>query len=183
MSNLVGEDRTGCVGLLMAKLYKEIYSENKEYLPQITMTDLPHALDLIYQNRATNHLEGYTEIQALTWGNYNDVKTLLLKGPIDIIIASDVLYEPASFSKLVQTLDWLSNSVKKIDIFLGYKRRGLSREDEQSFFQICAEKFHINILPVQQDNQLMTNEGWIVGGAFSNIFKETGVNIYQLVRK
>ncbi|KAI7864952.1 putative methyltransferase-domain-containing protein [Mucor mucedo] len=174
---------TGCVGLLMAKLYKEIYDENKEYLPQITMTDLPHALDLIYQNRATNHLEGYTEIQALTWGNYDDVKTLLLKGPIDIIIASDVLYEPSSFSKLVQTLDWLSAAVKNIDIFLGYKRRGLSREDEQSFFQICAEKFHINILPIQPDNKLITNEGWIVGGGFSNIFKETGVNIYQLVRK
>lgn len=147
------------------------------------MTDLPHALDLIYQNRSSNHLEGYTEIQALTWGNYSDVERLLRRGPIDIIIASDVLYEPSSFSKLVETLDWLSATVKDIDIFLGYKRRGLSREDEQSFFNICAEKFDINILPIQADNKLMTNEGWIVGGGFSNIFKETGVNIYQLVRK
>lgn len=167
----------------MAKLYQQIYKENKEYLPQITMTDLTHSLDLIYQNRASNHLDDYTEIQALAWGNHKDVQQLLTKGPIDIIIASDVLYEPSSFSKLVETLDWLSAAAENIDIFLGYKRRGLSREDEQSFFNICAEKFDINILSIGADNKTITNEGWIVGGGFSNIFKETGVNIYQLVRK
>ncbi|KAI9361526.1 putative methyltransferase-domain-containing protein, partial [Pilaira anomala] len=166
---------TGCVGLLMALLYRK----NITNLPQITMTDLPEALDLIYQNRAANHLESYTKVQALRWGNYNDVQCLLRDGSINTIIASDVIYEPASFPKLVQTLDWLSESVEtKIDIFLGYKRRGLSREDEQSFFDICAEKFVITILPSQSNH-----EGWILGSGFSDIFEETGVNIYQLVRK
>jgi hypothetical protein len=177
--------RTGCVGLLLGSLYKNVYNQDKGNLPHITMTDLPEALDLIHQNCASNHLEDYINIHALTWGSYEDAQRILVDGPIHTIIASDVLYEPASFSKLVQTLDWLSAGAPNstIDIFLGYKRRGLSREDEQSFFDICAEKFDISILPIHVENKLITDEGWIVGGGFSNIFKETGVNIYQLARK
>jgi hypothetical protein len=86
---------------------------------------------------------------------------------------------------LVQTLDWLSSNSPSysIDIFLGYKRRGLSLEDEESFFEICAKKFDIRLLNTQAENKLIAKEGWIVNGGFSNIFKESGVNVYQLVRK
>ncbi|KAG2237194.1 putative methyltransferase-domain-containing protein [Thamnidium elegans] len=165
---------TGCVGLLMALLYKQ----DKSNLPRITMTDLPEALDLIYQNRAYNRLESYTHVQPLRWGNRSDVQRLLKKGPIHTIIASDVIYEPASFPKLVKTLEWLSEAVKDIDIFLGYKRRGLGREDEQRFFDICAEKFIVNVLPIEANHK-----DWIIGNGFSNMFEETGVNVYQLVPK
>lgn len=155
-------------------------------MPKITITDLSEALDLIYQNRRLNKLESYTDVQELRWGNYDDAQRILSEGPINTIIASDVLYAPASFSKLVQTLDWLSSdspSSSSVDIFLGYKRRGLSREEEQSFFDICAEKFDIITLHTQTENKLLTNGGWIMNNGFSNIFKETGVHIYQLIRK
>lgn len=154
-------------------------------MPKITITDLSEALDLIYQNRRLNQLESYTNVRELRWGNYDDAQRILSEGSINTIIASDVLYEPASFSKLVQTLDWLSSDspLSSVDIFLGYKRRGLSREEEQSFFDICAEKFDIITLHTQAENKLITNGGWIINDGFSNIFKETGVHIYQLVRK
>lgn len=176
---------TGCVALLIALLYKKIYNKDKSYLPKITITDLSEALDLIYQNRRLNQLESYTNVRELRWGNYDDAQRILSEGSINTIIASDVLYEPASFSKLVQTLDWLSSDspLSSVDIFLGYKRRGLSREEEQSFFDICAEKFDIITLHTQAENKLITNGGWIINDGFSNIFKETGVHIYQLVRK
>jgi hypothetical protein len=153
-------------------------------MPEIIMTDLQEALDLIFQNRAYNHLDSYTDVKQLKWGNAQDVQHVLIDGPIDTIIASDVLYKPSSFPKLVETLDWLSTENRRIDIYLGYKRRGLSVEDEQSFFEICAQKFHI---------QSLSNR---VSSSFSlfktqqqkrnvqiDICKETGVNIYQLVRK
>lgn len=174
---------TGCVALLIALLYKKIYNKDKSYLPKITITDLPEALNLIYQNRLLNQLQKYTDVQELRWGDYDDAQRILSDGPINTIIASDVLYEPASFSKLVQTLDWLSSESSTVDILLGYKRRGLSREEEQSFFDICAEKFDIKTLHTQAENKLITNGGWIINNGFSNIFKETGVHIYQLIRK
>ncbi|KAI7901930.1 nicotinamide N-methyltransferase-like protein, partial [Cokeromyces recurvatus] len=96
------------------------------------MTDLEEALEIIYENRAYNHLERYTEIKVLKWGEYNDVQKVLKDGAINTIIASDILYDPASFPKLVQTLDWLSS--EQTDIYLGYKRRGLDPQIEQSFF-------------------------------------------------
>lgn len=173
------------MGLLIALLYKNVYFHQDK--PQITMTDLPEALNLIHQNRLSNQLQDYTNIQSLTWGDYQNVQNILRDGPIHTIIASDVLYEPTSFSKLVQTLDWLSEKGStEMDIYLGYKRRGLSGADEQSFFDICAEKFDISILPIHVEHKLMTNEGWIVNhgsGSFSHILKEADVNIYQLVRK
>lgn len=155
-----------------------LYKQDQSNLPQITMTDLPEALDLIYQNRASNHLENYTHVLPLRWGNRGDVQRLLKNGPIHTVIASDVIYEPNSFTKLVKTLEWLSEAVADIDIFLGYKRRGLGREDEQRFFDICAEKFIVKMLPVEANHK-----SWIIGNGFSNMFEETGVNIYQLVPK
>ncbi|KAI8084145.1 putative methyltransferase-domain-containing protein, partial [Gilbertella persicaria] len=136
---------TGCIGLLLASLLKDMYRDQPDSMPEITMTDLPEALDLIHQNRTYNHLEDYTHIMPLAWGNYEDAKQVLMKGPIHTIIASDVLYEPASFQKLVQTLDWLSTE-GDVDIYLGYKRRGLSLEEELSFFNICSKRFHIRML-------------------------------------
>ncbi|RCI02171.1 hypothetical protein CU098_007105 [Rhizopus stolonifer] len=180
---------TGCIGLLLASLLKDMYRDQPDSMPEITMTDLPEALDLIHQNRTYNHLEDYTHIMPLAWGNYEDAKQVLMKGPIHTIIASDVLYEPASFQKLVQTLDWLSTE-GDVDIYLGYKRRGLSLEEELSFFNICSKRFHIRMLCSSLYSEQMTNyphvlsqkEGWALN-EFSSMCLDSGVNIYQLVRK
>lgn len=142
------------------------------------MTDLSEALDLIFQNRSYNNLESFTDVKPLEWGNFNDVHNVLKDGPLDFIIASDVLYKPSSFQSLVQTLDWLSRDNPGIRIILGYKRRGLDIKTEQTFFDICSEYFTIQHLV----NTASTNEGWILD-VLSDVCKETGVNIYQLVRK
>jgi predicted nicotinamide N-methyase len=147
------------------------------------MTDLQEALDLIFQNRAYNYLNNYTDVKQLEWGNLQDVQKILIDGPIDTIIASDVLYKPSSFPKLVQTLDWLSAENRRIDIYLGYKRRGLSVEDEQSFFDICAQKFHIHILSGRISSSFSLFKTQKQRNIQIDICKETGVNIYQLVRK
>ncbi|KAI9487161.1 MAG: putative methyltransferase-domain-containing protein [Benjaminiella poitrasii] len=168
---------TGCVGLLIASMCKMKQQKATSILPKITMTDLEEALDMIYKNRAYNHLEKYTEVKVLKWGKYEDVQKVLEDGPIDTIIASDILYDPASFPKLVQTLDWLSR--EQTDIYLGYKRRGLDLQIEQSFFDICSEKFYIKLL---DQSSSKSRRGWILN-ELSDICKDTGVNIYKLIRK
>ncbi|CEP13199.1 hypothetical protein [Parasitella parasitica] len=179
---------TGCLGLLIAALYKNIYRDHKHNMPRITLTDLPEALDLIQQNRSCNHLEGYTSVKSLEWGNYRDVQNLLLEGPIHTVIASDVLYRPSTFPSLVRTLVWLSEQNRhQIEIYVGYKRRGLALQDEKQFFNLCAESFHIITLSsaeicIKRNSNL---EGWILTGEgdLDDAYKKTGVNIYQLVCK
>ncbi|KAI8642481.1 putative methyltransferase-domain-containing protein [Parasitella parasitica] len=178
---------TGCLGLLIAALYKNIYRDHKHNMPLITLTDLPEALDLINQNRSYNHLEGYTSVKPLEWGNYHDAQSLLVEGPIQTVIASDVLYRPSTFSSLVSTLVWLSDENKgQIEIYVGYKRRGLALHDETKFFDLCAESFEIITLSgaetcIKRKNNL---EGWIsTGGDVNDVYKGTGVNVYKLVRK
>ncbi|KAI8369077.1 putative methyltransferase-domain-containing protein, partial [Blakeslea trispora] len=183
---------TGCIGLLLASLLRNIYQAHDyslETLPQITMTDLPEALDLIYQNRECNHLEDYANIMPLAWGNYDHVRHVLMEGPIDTIIASDVLYKPASFKDLVDTLDWLTMD-GRVDIYLGYKRRGLSLEEELYFFDICSQKFEVKTLysslhsdKVTNYPALMSKKETTILNEFSSMCLESGVHIYQLARK
>ncbi|OBZ87259.1 Protein-lysine methyltransferase METTL21B [Choanephora cucurbitarum] len=184
---------TGCVGLLLASLLKDIYEAHHyplESLPRITMTDLPEALDLIYQNRECNHLEDYANVMPLAWGNYDHARHVLMDGPIDTIIASDVLYTPSSFKDLVDTLDWLTMDGGHVDIYLGYKRRGLSSEEELYFFDICSQKFEVKTLCSSLYSDKMTHypvmtskKETAILNEFSSMCVESGVNIYQLIRK
>ncbi|GAN11038.1 hypothetical protein MAM1_0455d10591 [Mucor ambiguus] len=187
---------TGCLGLLVAALYKNIYKDHQHTMPHVTLTDLPDALDLIYQNRSYNHLECYTSVKPLEWGNYQNIQNLLLEGPLHTVIASDVLYRPSTFYSLVQTLIWLSDESKhQVEIYVGYKRRGLALCDEQKFFDLCAQSFDIITVPVIPTvngttaaavKQTNTNplEGWILNeGGLGSTYKDTGVKIYQLIRK
>lgn len=163
-------------------------------MPRITLTDLPEALDLIYRNRSYNHLEAYTNVRPLEWGSYQEVQNLLSEGPLHTVIASDVLYRPSTFYSLVQTLIWLSDeSENQVDIYVGYKRRGLALCEEQKFFDLCAKSFTIttvSAVPVVShpviESKVRTSplEGWILnGGGLDSMYKDTGVNIYQLIRK
>lgn len=187
--------RTGCLGLLIAALYKNIYKDHQDTMPHITLTDLPDALNLIYQNRSYNHLEGHTKVKPLEWGNYQDVQNLLLEGPLHTVIASDVLYRPSTFYSLVQTLIWLCDeSENQVEIYVGYKRRGLLLCDEQKFFDLCAQSFEIitvSAMPAVNGavgqtkiNSPALLEGWILNeGGLNAICRDTGVSIYQLIRK
>ncbi|KAG1095617.1 hypothetical protein G6F42_018519 [Rhizopus arrhizus] len=185
---------TGCLGLLIAALYKSVYRNHQHNMPRITLTDLPEALDLIYRNRSYNHLEAYTNVRSLEWGSYQDVKNLLSEGPLHTVIASDVLYRTSTFYSLVQTLIWLSDeNENQVDIYVGYKRRGLALCEERKFFDLCAESFTIttvsampvvNHTVVESKTRTSPLEGWILNdGGLDSMYKDTGVNIYQLIRK
>ncbi|KAI8875804.1 hypothetical protein K501DRAFT_263220 [Backusella circina FSU 941] len=174
---------TGCVGLLIAALYKRFYPN---YHPEIILTDLQDALYILEYNRAKNFLANNAHVMPLTWGNRKDEQLILKNGPIDFIIASDVLYKPEHFQDLVNTLDQLcSRSSGMTKVYLGYKKRGLSEESEDMFFDLCSKKFHIyleNKKLAEEIGQSAVYQGW-TGSSFTSILKETEVNIYQLVKK
>ncbi|KAG0171407.1 hypothetical protein DFQ29_008850 [Apophysomyces sp. BC1021] len=196
---------TGCCGLLIASMCQTLSPDSQ---PRITLTDLPQALDLIRHNKDINIRKALpnVSVERLRWGNDSDAKRVLSKAEADIVIASDVLYEPACFGRLVKTLTYLTTPGKTV-IYLGYKRRGLNDEEEAKFFDLCSVEFHIHLIQEGQggsdavdwekDYGYMTKshhgvdgEGWL-GSYVQNIkentslggFKDMGVRIYRLVRR
>lgn len=150
MDSFIRCDRTGTAGLLISFVYQYILSKQHHHRNiNITLTDLPEALPLIHYNGQLNGIDTnnpHITVAPLSWGRTKDIqhirKTL---PPIDIIIASDVLYEPANFAILVETLIKLSEPGRTV-IYLGYKRRGLKQSDEQYFFDLCRDNFDIHPL-------------------------------------
>jgi predicted nicotinamide N-methyase len=151
---------TGYIGLSFAQLYQQHTVESP---PHITLTDLPEALQLIRENQSLNNIQStpYLNIEPLSWGNKKDVEAILARGKLDIVIASDVLYNTAHFAKLVSTLRDLCD--KHTRIYLCYKQRGLTIEEERSFFILCKTQFQVSLL--------------------KQFKHEMGVKIYQLRKK
>ncbi|CAO3621999.1 unnamed protein product [Cunninghamella blakesleeana] len=149
---------TGIVGLLVAFYYQHLY---KQYHAKVTLTDLPEAIHLIQHNQKLNDIKTNRDIstEPLQWGNMHDIKRIRgMKKPIDVIIASDVLYLPSNFKVLVDTLAALSTPGRTV-IYLGYKRRGLDVSDENYFFELCYKHFHL---------QLIKNDGDVFNDIYNN---------------
>ncbi|KAG0048501.1 hypothetical protein BGZ83_006564 [Gryganskiella cystojenkinii] len=110
------------------------------------MTDVQDALPLIkinvQQNRSRLAPDIDVIVKELRWGRA-DVRKLRLE-PLDIVVASDVIYEPDHLDSLLETLEELSTP-GRTKIFIGYKPRGLPETIERSFFQrlLCSTKFSV----------------------------------------
>ncbi|RUO95849.1 putative methyltransferase-domain-containing protein [Jimgerdemannia flammicorona] len=188
---------TGFVGLYLASLATALphpsfaSATTTRKTPHITITDLSHALRLIRTNlRLNSHLitnptpSARVDIRRLEWGHAADARRLV---PCDVIIASDVLYETQHFANLVATLVTLS-SIRWTRVYLGYKRRGLGRADEEKFFNMCAERFDIRVI----GGESALGEGMGVGTMASvdeenalvpELAARTGVVLYRMIRR
>ncbi|ORX59780.1 hypothetical protein DM01DRAFT_1333229 [Hesseltinella vesiculosa] len=145
---------TGVIGLLLAFIGQH---QNNTML-DITLTDVPEALSLIHDNRCLNKITyPRLSVAPLRWGIDKDIQAIQAKGPFDVIIASDVLYEPIKFQDLVKTLDKLTTP--STQTWIGYKRRGLKLEEEQSFFTLCHPRFQI--LDRSLDENVIHCFGWL----------------------
>ena len=199
---------TGCIGLLLGSLLRRLIPRHS---CKLTLTDLPEALDLIRENyryNVGNTPDPHINIERLCWGDARDAKQLTKRGgEPDIILASDVLYDPNCFGKLVDTLKALCVPSKTV-IYLGYKRRGLKRDEENLFFDLAKTSFQIStvngsnigdqhIEPVgwekkhgfiKRNQSTMDGQSWLgPAGSNSDIFddarQEGKVIIYRLVKK
>ncbi|RCH81843.1 Methyltransferase-like protein 21A, partial [Rhizopus stolonifer] len=136
---------TGLLGLYVASM---ILSPTKSTLQQgsITITELDEAVDLIDKNVVINqfldnHKQVKLQTRNLLWGNQEQAKEC---GKADLIIASDVLYEAQFFHDLVKT--FVDLSTQNTRIYIGYKRRGLTEQEEDYFWSLCQEHFDITLL-------------------------------------
>eukprot|EP00897_Mesotaenium_endlicherianum_P005020 jgi/Mesen1/4546/ME000232S03809 len=93
----------------------------------VLLTDMPENLSLLQQNIVQNSQEEVSSVKTLMWGaNVDD-----LHPPFDIVLATDVLYDHASITPLVNTLCALSDSSSVIYIAYGRNRWAESSFIEQ----------------------------------------------------
>lgn len=59
---------------------------------------------------AANGLGGGVVARRLLWGDEADIAAVAAEGPFDLIVGSDLLYNPASSAVLVETLSALSTA-------------------------------------------------------------------------
>ncbi|KAI8876891.1 hypothetical protein K501DRAFT_278957 [Backusella circina FSU 941] len=141
----------------------------------VTITELDEALALINQNVEINkYLTTTTDLcklktRSLLWGNAKEAETC---GKVELIIASDVLYEAQFFEDLVKTFVHLST--KNTRIYIGYKRRGFDEAEEKRFWSLCSEYYSVKLLEYngKQDDDDCLVPRTTLG---------TGVQLYRLL--
>ncbi|KAI1312593.1 Methyltransferase-like protein 21A [Mortierella claussenii] len=121
-------------------------ARNPSIIPVTTiiLTDLKDALPLIRVNITSNQRRIAPDVNVfekqLMWGASH--LSHLNAGELDIVIASDVVYEADSFNSLLETLYGLCTP-GRTTLYLGYKRRGLDVVRERQFFDQIEARFTV----------------------------------------
>ncbi|XP_055487333.1 EEF1A lysine methyltransferase 3-like [Leucoraja erinacea] len=138
---------TGIVGILAILLGAEV-----------TLTDLPAALDQIKFNIATNvppSLRHRSKVAALCWG----VDQHSFPSDYDIILGSDIVYSRSKYSALLETLNDLSNP--RSLIYLSSKMRE----------HMGAVTFHSSMAPEYFNSEIVHQEN------------DNDINIFKMAKK
>jgi predicted nicotinamide N-methyase len=108
----------------------------------VMLTDLDKAQDLLRANIALNQAPNESEhviAHRLFWGDQTQAQAL--NPPVDLIVATDVIYEYKFLEPLIQTLTHLSGP--STVIYLAYRSRGLTPEQEKEAFAKLKETFTV----------------------------------------
>ncbi|XP_078286413.1 EEF1A lysine methyltransferase 3-like [Rhinoraja longicauda] len=138
---------TGIVGILAVLLGAEV-----------TLTDLPPALDQIrlnIDNNVPTSLRHRAKVAALSWGEDHD----RFPSDYDIILGSDIIYSRSRFSVLLQTLVHLSNA--NTVVFLSSKMRE----------HMGAMTFHQTLAPEYFDSDVVHQEN------------NNDINVFKMIKK
>jgi len=117
---------------------------------EVLLTDLSLWLPLLEQNIANHQqlgdpLDPPCRCAALQWGNEADVVNLPIQPPFNLILASDLIYEPNSYSQLIQTLERLSD--QQTIILMSYEKR---KSREREFWLLLSCSFEWKFLSPQE---------------------------------
>lgn len=88
-------------------------------------------LEFLRRNVALNNAPT-ARAEKLLWGDADDLDAFSGTDPFDLVVASEVLYEPSQYAALAETLAFFAT-----DAIIGYKVR---HGREQTFFDRCADE-------------------------------------------
>ena len=88
-------------------------------------------LEFLRRNVALNDAPT-ARAEKLLWGDADDLAAFSRTPPYDLVVASEVLYEPSQYAALAETLAFFAT-----DAIIGYKVR---HGREQTFFDRCADE-------------------------------------------
>ena len=94
------------------------------------VADSISTLEFLSRNVALNDAPT-ARAEKLLWGDADDLDAFLGTDPFDLVVASEVLYEPSQYAALAETLAFFG-----ADAIIGYKVR---HGREQTFFDRCAD--------------------------------------------
>ena len=119
------------------------YASGSSQGAEVTLTDpgLPtrfskgadsiSTLEFLRRNVALNDAPT-ARAEKLLWGDADDLEAFRGTPPFDLVVASEVLYEPSQYAALADTLAFFAT-----DAIIGYKVR---HGREQTFFDRCADE-------------------------------------------
>ncbi|KAF9320636.1 hypothetical protein BG003_005385 [Podila horticola] len=84
------------------------------------------------------------KVEALAWGNSAHSEALLAQGPVDFVVASDLVYFPELYPPLLSTLREITTLETKV--LFGYKERSLWKETP--FWEEFGRFFKIEVVRI-----------------------------------
>ncbi|CAD6192202.1 unnamed protein product [Caenorhabditis auriculariae] len=113
----LGAGATGLAGITAAKLGAH----------RVFLTDHPsleEALDLLKRNIKQNDVEDRCEVESLDWDDLRTTESFLASvESLDVVVASDVFFDPSTFQGLVRTIRLLIDSHPRARVIFAYQER------------------------------------------------------------
>ncbi|XP_021483419.1 histone-arginine methyltransferase METTL23 [Meriones unguiculatus] len=129
-------------GILAAKCGAEvILSDSPEF---------PHCLDMCWQSCQMNNLP-QVQVVGLTWGHIS--KDLLSLPPQDIILASDVFFEPEDFENILATVYFLMQKNPKVQFWSSYQVRSADWSLEGLLYKWDMKCVHVPLESFDADKE------------------------------
>lgn len=119
-------------GILAAKCGAEVILSDS--------SELPHCLEICHQSCRMNNLP-WVHVVGLTWGHIS--QDLLALPPQDIILASDVFFEPEDFEDILTMVYFLMQKNPKVQVWSTYQVRSADWSLEALLYKWDMKCVHI----------------------------------------
>uniref|UniRef100_A0A8C8Z162 Histone-arginine methyltransferase METTL23 n=2 Tax=Lemuridae TaxID=9445 RepID=A0A8C8Z162_PROSS len=129
-------------GILAAKCGAEVILSDS--------SELPHCLEICRQSCQMNNLP-QVHVVGLTWGHISC--SLLTLPPQDIILASDVFFEPEDFEDILTTVYFLMQKNPKVQLWSTYQVRSADWSLEALLYKWDMKCVHIPLESFDADKE------------------------------
>nr|XP_010340675.2 methyltransferase-like protein 23 isoform X1 [Saimiri boliviensis boliviensis] len=129
-------------GILAAKCGAEVILSDS--------SELPHCLEVCRQSCQMNNLP-QLQVVGITWGHIS--WDLLALPPQDIILASDVFFEPEDFEDILTTIYFLMHKNPKVQLWSTYQVRSADWSLEALLYKWDMKCVHIPLESFDADKE------------------------------